>query len=81
MAVRHPPCRALKPKEKDYKVTDRDGMYVHVTAKGAMSFRMTEGPLPADVLTAIDDAALRAQLRWLGGTRRQHLEVGKDWTS
>jgi len=21
-------------------VTDRDGMYVHVTAKGAMSFRM-----------------------------------------
>jgi hypothetical protein len=32
--------RALKPKEKDYKVADRDGMYVHVTAKGAMSFRM-----------------------------------------
>jgi hypothetical protein len=30
----------LKPKEQDYKVTDRDGMYVHVTAKGAMSFRM-----------------------------------------
>jgi hypothetical protein len=40
MAARHPPCRALKPKEKDYEVTDRDGMYVHVTAKGAMSFRM-----------------------------------------
>ena len=40
MAARHPPYRALKPKEKDYKVTDRDGMYVHVTAKGAMSFRM-----------------------------------------
>jgi len=39
MAARHPPCRALKPKEKGYKVTDRDGMYVHVTAKGAMSFR------------------------------------------
>jgi hypothetical protein len=56
-------------------------MYIHVTAKGAMSFRMTEGPLPADVLTVIDDAALRAELRWLGGTRRQHLEVGKDWTS
>ena len=33
MAARHPPCRALKPKEKDYKVTDRDGMYVHVTAR------------------------------------------------
>ena len=32
--------RALKPKEKDYKVADRDGMYVHVTTKGAMSFRM-----------------------------------------
>jgi integrase len=32
--------RALKPKEKDFKVADRDGMYVHVTMKGAMSFRM-----------------------------------------
>jgi integrase len=32
--------KALKSKEKDYKVADRDGMYVHVTSKGAMSFRM-----------------------------------------
>ncbi|WP_408647606.1 Arm DNA-binding domain-containing protein [Xanthobacter dioxanivorans] len=32
--------RVLKPKEKDFKVADRDGMYVHVTTKGAMSFRM-----------------------------------------
>ena len=32
--------RALKPKEKDYKVADRDGMYVHVTTKGVLSFRM-----------------------------------------
>lgn len=32
--------RALKPKDKDYKVADRDGMYVHVTTKGALSFRM-----------------------------------------
>jgi hypothetical protein len=32
--------KALKPKEKDYKVADRDGMYVHVTTKGARSFRM-----------------------------------------
>jgi Arm DNA-binding domain len=40
MAARHPPCSALKPKKKDYKVTDRDGMYVHVTAKGEMSFRL-----------------------------------------
>jgi len=32
--------RALKPKEKDFKVADRDGMYVHVTTKGALSFRM-----------------------------------------
>jgi hypothetical protein len=32
--------KALKPKEKDYKVADRDGMYVHVTTKGALSFRM-----------------------------------------
>ncbi len=29
----------LKSKEKDYKVADR-GMYVHVTTKGALSFRM-----------------------------------------
>jgi hypothetical protein len=40
MAARHPPCRALKPKKKDYKVTDRDDMYVHVTVRGAISFRM-----------------------------------------
>ena len=32
--------KALRSKEKDYKVTDRDGMYVHVTTKGAVSFRM-----------------------------------------
>jgi integrase len=32
--------KALKSKEKDYKVADRDGMYVHVTTKGALSFRM-----------------------------------------
>jgi hypothetical protein len=38
--------------------------YIHVTAKGAMSFRMTEGPLPVDVLIAIDDAALKAQPKW-----------------
>ena len=40
MAARHPPCNALKPKVQDYQVTDRDGMYVHVTSKGVMSFRM-----------------------------------------
>ena len=32
--------KALKSKEKDYKVADRDGMYLHVTTKGALSFRM-----------------------------------------
>jgi integrase len=32
--------RALKPREKDFKVADRDGMYIHVTTKGTMSFRM-----------------------------------------
>jgi integrase len=30
----------LEPKEKDFKVADRDGMYVHVTTKGVLSFRM-----------------------------------------
>jgi hypothetical protein len=29
-----------KPKEKPYKVTDRDGMYVLVSTKGSMSFRL-----------------------------------------
>jgi integrase len=31
--------RNLKPKEKLYKVNDRDGLYVAVTAAGAISFR------------------------------------------
>lgn len=32
--------KALRPKEKPYKVTDRDGMYVLVSTKGALSFRL-----------------------------------------
>ena len=32
--------KALKPKEKPYKVADRDGMYVHVTTTGSLSFRL-----------------------------------------
>src|SRR5271169_551952 len=32
--------KALKPREKVYKVADRDGMYVHVTPQGAVSFRL-----------------------------------------
>lgn len=32
--------RALKPKEKIYKVADRDGMYVRVMPSGAISFRL-----------------------------------------
>lgn len=30
----------LKPKDKPYKVTDRDGMYVHVAPGGTISFRL-----------------------------------------
>lgn len=30
----------LKPKEKPYKVTDRDGMYVLVSCGGTISFRL-----------------------------------------
>src|SRR3569833_102384 len=30
----------LRPKEKPYKVTDRDGMYVLVSTKGSISFRL-----------------------------------------
>lgn len=32
--------KSLKPKEKPYKVTDRDGMYAHVSPKGRISFRL-----------------------------------------
>lgn len=32
--------RALKPRAKPYKVTDRDGMYVLVAPSGTMSFRL-----------------------------------------
>src|SRR5689334_20412834 len=31
--------RSLKPKEKPYKVTDRDGLYVYVLTSGTISFR------------------------------------------
>ena len=30
----------LRPKEKSCKVTDRDGMYVLVSTKGSISFRL-----------------------------------------
>jgi integrase len=32
--------KSLKSKEKPYKVTDRDGMYVHVSPGGTLSFRL-----------------------------------------
>ncbi|ODA93742.1 hypothetical protein BFX40_13285 [Mesorhizobium sp. SEMIA 3007] len=32
--------KALKPKEKVYKIVDRDGMYVRVMPSGAISFRL-----------------------------------------
>ncbi|SFD33652.1 protein of unknown function [Bosea sp. CRIB-10] len=32
--------KALKPKNKVYKVTDRDGMYVRIMPSGAISFRL-----------------------------------------
>jgi len=31
--------KALKPRDKVYKVTDRDGMYLLVSPTGAMTFR------------------------------------------
>ena len=31
--------RNLKPKDKLYKVNDRDGLYVAVTSAGSISFR------------------------------------------
>jgi len=32
--------KSLKPKYKPYKITDRDGMYVLVSPKGSVSFRL-----------------------------------------
>jgi len=32
--------KSLKSKEKPYKITDRDGMYVHVSPRGTLSFRL-----------------------------------------
>src|SRR5215510_5187685 len=32
--------KSLRPKDKSYKVTDRDGMYVLVSTKGSISFRL-----------------------------------------
>lgn len=32
--------KALKPRDKAYKVSDRDGMYAHVTVNGAVTFRL-----------------------------------------
>ena len=32
--------KSLKPKTKVYKVADRDGMYVHVSPTGLLSFRL-----------------------------------------
>lgn len=39
--------RNLKPKEKLYKVNDRDGLYVSVTPAGSVSFVITT-PSTAD---------------------------------
>lgn len=32
--------KALKPKDKSYKITDRDGMYAHVSTGGNVTFRL-----------------------------------------
>ena len=32
--------KSLKPREKPYKVADRDGLYAHVTISGAVTFRL-----------------------------------------
>ncbi|HZW11912.1 MAG TPA: integrase arm-type DNA-binding domain-containing protein [Noviherbaspirillum sp.] len=39
MALNHTQLKALKPKDKPYKVTDRDGLYVEVLPSGVMTWR------------------------------------------
>lgn len=57
MALNHTQLRALKPRDKAYKVTDRDGLYIEVMPSGATSWRfqyrlhgkrekLTIGPYP-----------------------------------
>jgi integrase len=57
MALNHTALQALKPKEKDYSVTDRDGLVIDVLATGSMIWRyryridgkrrkLTIGPYP-----------------------------------
>lgn len=39
MSLHHTQLRALRPKDKPYKVTDRDGLYVDVLPSGVMTWR------------------------------------------
>jgi integrase len=39
MALTHTALQALKPKEKNYTVTDRDGLYIEVLTTGSMVWR------------------------------------------
>ncbi len=51
--------RNLKPKDKLYKVNDRDGLYVAVTAAGAISFRYNYSIHGTPSFTATTSSALR----------------------
>jgi hypothetical protein len=39
--------KALKPKDKLYKIVDRDGMYVVVQPSGSIVFRLTTAQRPS----------------------------------
>jgi hypothetical protein len=39
MALTHTALQALKPKDKNYPVTDRDGLYIEVLTTGSMVWR------------------------------------------
>ncbi|WP_425103294.1 Arm DNA-binding domain-containing protein [Burkholderia ambifaria] len=65
--------RNLKPKDKFYTVNDRDGLYVAVTAVGAISFRydysihgrqetITFGRYGVGGITLSDDRTIAAQM-------------------
>lgn len=64
----------LKPKEKPYKVTDRDGMYVLVSTTGTVSFRLDyrlNGRRETVVLGRYDSLTCEDVLSVVGPGRRE----------
>lgn len=76
--------RNLKPKDKAYKVTDRDGLYVYVLTSGTVSFRYNYSLVDCDNTSpGVLDYALRVSSQFGGVVRRRgygnHATLTKTW--